>query len=82
MWQQFQNCHGENSMAASFQIDFVQALCPEFVKKSNSCIRYWQNQNKCCSEIPATRIPFCFLFVPWSQSAKKDSYKNVITVSI
>jgi hypothetical protein len=31
-------------------------------------------------------VPFCFLFVPWSQSApssaKKDSYKKVVTVSI
>jgi ankyrin repeat protein len=31
-------------------------------------------------------VPFCFLFVPWSQSApssvKKGSYKKVITVSI
>jgi hypothetical protein len=56
------------------QVDFIQALLPEFPKKSNSCIIYQQNQNK------------RFLFLPWSQSApssaKKGSYKKVITISI
>jgi hypothetical protein len=36
-------------MACS-QVDFVQALLPEFLKKL-----YHQNQNKCCTEIPGTR---------------------------
>jgi hypothetical protein len=45
--------YGENSMTC-VQVDFVQALLPEFPKKINSCILYRQNQNKCCTEIRAT----------------------------
>jgi hypothetical protein len=29
---------------ACVQVDFIQALLPEFPKKSNSCIIYRQNQ--------------------------------------
>jgi hypothetical protein len=36
---------------ACVQVDFVLALLPELSKKSNSCIMYWQNQNKHCNEI-------------------------------
>jgi hypothetical protein len=65
--------YSENSMGC-VQVDFIQALLPEFPKKSNSCIIYQQNQNK------------RFLFLPWSQSApsraKNGSYKKVIVVSL
>jgi hypothetical protein len=42
---------------ACVQVDFVQALLPEFPKKSNSCMYYMypKNQNKSCTDIPATR---------------------------
>jgi hypothetical protein len=50
--QNFGN-YGGNSMAC-VQVDFVQPLLLEFPKKTDSCIIYRQNQNKCCTEIPAT----------------------------
>jgi hypothetical protein len=53
--------YGENSMAC-VQVDFIQALLPEFPKKSNYGIIYRQNQNKRCTEIPETRSVF-FIFV-------------------
>jgi hypothetical protein len=66
---------GENSMAC-VQGDFVQAFITSSEK--NPIVLYCQNRRFW------QLVLFCFLFVPWSQSAraKKDSYKKVITVSI
>jgi hypothetical protein len=66
----------ENSMAC-VQVDFVSKKIQflYYAKiKNNAVLRFRQ------------LVPFCFLFVPWSQSAptsaKKGSYKKVITASI
>jgi hypothetical protein len=76
---------GKTPCMACVQVDFVQDLLPEFPTKivflydiakikTNAVLRFRQ------------LVPFCFLFVPWSQSApssaKKGSYKKVVTVSI
>jgi hypothetical protein len=45
-------------MMACVKVDIVQPLLPEFPKKSYSCIIYQQNQNKRCTDIPATHSIF------------------------
>jgi hypothetical protein len=47
---------------ACVQVDFIQALLPELVKKSYSCIIYRQNQSKRCTEIPATHFVLFLIY--------------------
>jgi hypothetical protein len=75
----------ENSMAC-VHVDFVQALLPEFSKKSNACILS-QKSKQTLYEISATRSVLFLICTHGHNkrapsSAKKGSYKKVITFSI
>jgi hypothetical protein len=63
----FWQLRGNTAWPACVQVNFVQALLPEFPKESNYCIISPKSKQTPCRD-SVKLIPFCFLFVlcrPW-----------------